>query len=214
MSRRPLVLPALCALLVALTVGPRPASAETPTPVADAARTYLDAQYDGETVEIIFGAVQLVLGVIGGFSDDRFRQRAAFPIVVGGAVLATRGLIGHRAVEPRVAALQEAERRDPAAALANERARVERARDWAGLGRLLDLYVIAAGAGTVVLAEHMDNPRLSGLGAGAMIVGATLLVFDGFADARAERYGRALSGGGLSVGPIGGGLGVGWAQAF
>lgn len=182
----------IAVVLIAVLSWAAPASAQLETMRAD-----MHDYFDGETAEawVFLGVGALALGgaTYGiGFSDDPYLEGAGWPVGVVGLIQVAAGLVLLARTPGQVDDLDAQLDSDPSAYRTDELTRMTTVNDQFDLLAIVEVGLIAAGAGLAIWGFLDDEPFAAGLGVGLAAQAAIMLVLDLFAAAHADTYTAAL----------------------
>ena len=171
---------------------PAPASAQV-----DGMRADMHDYFGGETAEawVFLGVGALALGGAAygfGFSDDPYLEGAGWPVGIVGLIQVAAGLVLLARTPGQVGDLDAQLDTDPAGYRTDELTRMETVNDQFDLLAIVEVGLIAAGAGLATWGFLDDEPFAAGLGVGLAAQAAIMLVLDLVAAARADTYTSAI----------------------
>jgi hypothetical protein len=174
--------------LLVLVLTASVAFAETPMEARSIMRDYLDGEKVGGYVLVGMGVAGITTGTLFRTAHCPVRRGMSYPLITAGALHVIAGVYIGMASDKRIDDFGTEIARDGQAWTLRERERMDGVTSQLTVLKLVEVGLIAGGAGLAYWAYKKGRPKLEGVGAGIAIEAAATLVFDLWASHRANDY--------------------------
>lgn len=174
--------------LVCIVLAASIAHAETPMEAKSIMRDYLDGEKVGGYVLVGMGAAGITSGTFLLKAHCPIRRGMAYPLITVGALHVVAGVYIGMASDKRIDDFGTEIDRDGQAWTERERERMDGVNTQFTVLKLVEVGLIAGGAGLAYYAYRKGRPKLEGVGIGIAIEAAATLAFDVWASHRASDY--------------------------
>jgi hypothetical protein len=183
MPKRPLL------VATALACGnPVAARAETPTEAKAVMKDYFDGEKTGGYVLVGMGLAGIATGALLLKDSCKVRVGMSYPLIAVGALHVAAGVYVGIASDRRINDFNLEIDRDGQAWTERERDRMSGVSTQFTALKVVEVGLIAGGAGLAYYGYRKGHPRASGAGIGIAIEAAVTLAFDIWASRRADAY--------------------------
>jgi hypothetical protein len=180
--------------LIVLALLAHTARAETPAEAKAIMRDYFDGEKTGGYVLVGMGIAGVASGTFLLKADCEVRQGMSYPLLAAGALQLAAGVYIGVASDNRIADFGKEIDRDGQAWTLRERDRMDGVQTQFTVLKLVELGLVAGGAGLAYYGYRTRRLRLEGAGIGIAIEAAATLLFDIWASRRADDYRDKLGG--------------------
>jgi hypothetical protein len=174
--------------LLVLVLAAGVAHAETPMEAKSIMRDYLDGEKVGGYVLVGVGVAGITTGTFFRTAHCPVRRGMSYPLITVGALHVIAGVYIGMASDKRIDDFGTEIDRDGQAWTMRERDRMDGVTTQFTVLKLVEVGLIAGGAGLAYYAYRNGRPKLEGVAAGFAIEAAATLAFDLWASHRASEY--------------------------
>ena len=174
--------------IVALVIATSVAHAETPMEAKSIMRDYFDGEKTGGYILVGMGAAGITSGTFLLKAHCPVRRGMAYPLITVGALHVVAGVYIGMASDKRIDDFGNEIDRDGQAWTLRERDRMDGVTTQFTVLKLVEVGLVAGGAGLAYWAYRKGRPKLEGVGVGIAIEAAATLAFDLWASSRASDY--------------------------
>jgi hypothetical protein len=180
--------------LIVLALLAHSARAETPAEAKAIMQDYFDGEKTGGYVLVGMGIAGVASGTFLLRAHCEVRQGMAYPLLAAGALQLAAGVYIGIASDNRIDKFGKEIDRDGQAWTVRERDRMDGVQTQFTVLKLVEIGLVAGGAGLAYYGYKKRHLRLEGAGIGIAIEAAATLLFDIWASRRADDYAGNLGG--------------------
>ena len=174
--------------LIIIVLLAQTARAETPSEAKAVMQDYFDGEKTGGYVLVGMGIAGIASGTFLLEADCPVRVGMSYPLLAVGALHVAAGVYIGIASDNRITDFSREIDRDGQAWVERERDRMDGVQTQFTVLKLVELGLIAGGAGVAYWAYRNGRPKLEGAMVGIAIEAAATLAFDIWASRRADGY--------------------------